>query len=76
MFMRQDPIEQTYKLVQTTRACIRTARVYNGEMLESLLSTQEAVRKTKDIIFRSDQTIKDFGALGPVDRMNSPWHTP
>lgn len=63
MFMVNDPIEQSVELLRATRTCIEANRRERAQLLDALSSTCLAIRQSKELIARTDETVKEWGSL-------------
>jgi hypothetical protein len=74
MFMVTDPIEQSVELLRATRACVEASRREKAQLLDTLASTCVAIRQSRELITRTDETVKGWGSLAP-DQINNAGQT-
>lgn len=63
MFLVTDPIEQSVELLRTTRTCIEASRREKEQLHDALTSSCLAIRQSKELIARTDETVKEWGSL-------------
>lgn len=68
--MPEERAQRTLAIARTTLQVVREGRALKSDMLEALLSTQEKIQKTRELIRQTDKAIQACAGLGPIDRLN------
>ena len=62
-FLSCDPVS-TWQLLRSSRERVLLTRLAEDQLHQSIAKTMEAVRRSQDLIFRTDQTIRKLVTLG------------